>query len=91
MKALLITAAVVLSTTAQANCGNVYNAAETMMKARQAGVPLSKVIELADGSEAITALAMDAYEGSRYSTPSIKQKVITEFANKWMLICMKAK
>lgn len=91
MKKLLITAALVASTTANAYyvehlpCSSIALHAEHIMRARQTGVPLSKMLEIARKGDNVSLNAsseemmLDAYGFSVYTYESVKQKAISGF------------
>ena len=64
-----------------------------VMHARQAGVPLSRILEILDDGSALSELeiemALMAYGKPRYSTERMQERAIQEFANNAMLLCMK--
>lgn len=77
------------------DCNLYQSLAAGVMKGRQGGVSLARMIELADQSdlpapdkELMKGFAMDAYEENLWSSESAKQEAITEFANRHMLACL---
>lgn len=93
MKALLLTALLATSATATETkdpkstfCENYATAAHGVMKARQNGAPLSKVIQI---GPIIKELALIAYDTPKYSHDKYKENAITEFENKILLACLK--
>lgn len=73
-------------------CTSVSTTAAEIMKARQNGVPMSKLIEIfkKDDAAIFRRLTISAYESPRYSTESIQEKSIQDFENKAFLDCYKA-
>jgi len=83
----------ILSTSA---CKEFSLTAESIMSARQNGVPMYKMIEiLDDGNLAKSTLGLmgviieQAYETSRYNSETFKQKAIEDFKNEIFLSCYK--
>ena len=80
---------------AQVICEAVDRLAKSIMEARQSGAALSDMLKVLDGPNNKTtgpfvrAVVMEAFEQPRYSTESMQQKTITEFANQQMLMCVK--
>jgi hypothetical protein len=90
--ALVITAVLVLAQPALAQpaqkvCEGVGAAAETAMKARQAGVPMSAVMSHAGTTEILQKIVIDAYSVTRYGTDEYQERAVQEFRNKWELAC----
>lgn len=91
MKKLLTAAAIIASTTANAyyiegaSCGRIAGLAESIMKARQADVSLSKMLEIARKGDntalnaASEEMVIDAYGFNVYTYESVKQKAISGF------------
>ncbi|AUR95628.1 hypothetical protein NVP1210O_06 [Vibrio phage 1.210.O._10N.222.52.C2] len=93
-KLLILIAA--LSTPAMAepvSCDAIGQVAESIMMARQAEQPISKVMALVDGHgmSAVKPLVIEAYKRSSYSTESYQKKAIAEFRNDIELICYEGK
>ena len=101
MKKLLITVALVASTTANAYyvehlpCSSVALHAEAIMRARQAGVPLSKMLEIARKGDNMPLnasseeMVIDAYGFNVYTYESVKQKAISGFRDFAERRCLK--
>ena len=73
-------------------CSSVSTTAAEIMKARQNGVAMSKLIDLfkKDDAAIFRRLTISAYESPRYSTESMQEKSIQDFENKAFLDCYKA-
>ena len=76
-------------------CAAVARTAGTLMKARQAGVPIAKMLEpLSERSagirEAMTEMVIAAYEKPRFNSPEFVQRSIEDFANDQHLACLKS-
>jgi len=108
MKKLLLAALLAISTSVAANddtpykssvefCTGVSGLAEHVMRNRQIGVPLSKMLSVAESSEKIdsslreplTNFILEAYGSPQYSSEKMRERVTNEFANTVMLTCMK--
>ena len=78
--------------TATAHCGNVADAAEQVMLARQSGAPMRDMMETAVESriELLPHLVEDAYSRPRYSTDRHQQKSVLDFTDQWYLECIRA-
>lgn len=71
-------------------CTLVSELAETIMTARQNGVAMARMLEIADGNTLTEGLVMEAYDHPSYSTESVQQRTIRNFADRQMNACMKA-
>jgi hypothetical protein len=87
-----ITAATILITTtaplaAETDpCEQLGQVAATVMEARQAGVPLSTVMDIMD-SDLGQALALDAYNQPRYRVEENQLRAIEDFRNEVERVC----
>ena len=92
--------AVMLSTThvqASEMCTALHGLGDQMMYARQEGVSMVQSFEIIEDNlktvpELLTVarlMVKDAYGVSRYSSEKFKKEAQSEFANKWMLLCLK--
>ncbi|WP_113155911.1 hypothetical protein [Nitratireductor sp. OM-1] len=76
-------------------CYAIGHLAKGLMKARQAGVPIGKTMEIARSSTdaAVTRLAEEmvimAYDRPRYSTDSAQERAVSDFINDAQLMCYK--
>lgn len=84
-------------TTAQATqsddefCAAQADMAEIVMKARQAGVPMSSLLEIgAPAPNPYRQLIISAYELPRMSYAPNQEKMIQDFRNDYHLLCFKA-
>jgi hypothetical protein len=95
LAAIVVLALAVWGSNARAEtsfCKQVETLAESVMTARQKGVPLSKIIEIAEESEigdTIRAMAMEAYSGPAYSTREYQDRKIRQFTDDWYLACLR--
>ena len=78
--------------TATAHCGNVADAAEEIMLARQNGAPMRDMMETAveSGVDLLPHLVEDAYSRPRYSTGRHQKKSVLDFTDQWYLECIRA-
>lgn len=74
-------------------CAEMAGIAATIMKGRQEGIPMSKILQMNkdNGWETVNYLVIEAYDSKLYSSPEYKQRSITEFENKVHLDCIKSK
>jgi hypothetical protein len=83
-------------TARQETCVLLERFADTVMHAKQAGLPLTEIMGLlaTTKSEALRvigrAMTLDAYEQPDYSTQGYKDQQRTEFKTKWAVTCYKA-
>jgi len=94
MKALILATSVLLSAPAVAEddfCTQIHTLGETIMGARQKGMSLPTMMGTLQGNlkELLTPIVMEAYSHPLYSTPEIKKKTVSEFANSLQLKCMR--
>ena len=101
MKKLITAAAIIASTTANAYyvenlpCSSIALHAEVIMRARQTGVPLSKMLEIARKGNIASLNAsseemmLDAYGFEVYTFDSVKQKAISGFRDFAERRCLK--
>ena len=70
-------------------CELAVQIAEAIMQNRQAGTPISKMMEVADGNQAIIGLILVAYDTPRFSTQEYQLQAVTDFSNEVGLACYK--
>ena len=68
-------------------CPLVGEIASKTLEAYTVGVPMSDMLEIADGDELLVKIIMDAYDEPRYSTPDVVASTNFEFRNKWEYDC----
>jgi hypothetical protein len=73
--------------TVEQHCTVVHIMAELIMEIRQLGSSLANDIK--DKSPIDKAITISAYDKPLWSTESNKKKAASEFANKWMMKCLK--
>lgn len=71
-------------------CAMVGDLASKAQEAYTVGVPMSEMIEIADGDQLLVAIIMDAYDEPRYSAPEVVASANFEFRNKWEHDCFQA-
>jgi len=71
-------------------CDSIQEVAYTIMKVRQSGVSMAKMYNAANGTEFIEKMVIAAYDIPAFTTESIKQSTIQDFADKMFLQCVKA-
>jgi hypothetical protein len=101
MKAILVVGSFVAMTNAALaqtdTCETVSKIATSVMDNRQSGVPLSKMMEIVRAVEKTPVgpiaktMTIDAYEQPRFNTKDMQKRMIGDFADKYTLICEKAR
>ncbi len=75
-------------------CDVIDSTAETIMSARQSGVPMQHIItvykENLDDISAVKEIILDAYSVPQYRVRENKRNAITEFRNKWYHGCLQS-
>jgi hypothetical protein len=92
MKKLLIIAALLTAPVYAQNtntCKEIEALANTVMSARQNGVQMMQMIEVAGDVKAIKTMIIQAYEVPLYNMDKNKVAAIREFTNEWVLACVK--
>ena len=90
LKAILVAASVnPTAPTAETEdrCEAIGELAGSIMTARQEGVPLSRMMGIANGNEGIIALVLQAYGQPRFSTNTVRMEAVADFHNQVELIC----
>lgn len=96
-KVILTLTLVALSTSALAaepvpmkeTCSSIAEVARVSMLARQSGVPLRSMMEIA-ADKTITDIVTEAYSAPAYSTSEVQEKTIQDFEDRWYLKCIKS-
>ena len=86
-----------LSTTALASaevpmkevCAQLAEVAQVTMTARQSGVPVRSMMEIAV-DETIVDMVTEAYSTPSYNTPKNQDRAIQDFEDQWYLRCIKS-
>mgnify|MGYP000541725523 CR=1 FL=1 len=69
-------------------CSSISSAAETTMRARQAGVPMERMMDGVE-EELMVQMVLAAYEQPRY--PEHQRELVSEiFRDEWYLSCFQA-
>lgn len=98
---LFLAAALVISTAAMAgapskekleSCTTLSNSAKGIMKARQNGVPMAKLMAIDSKDQAyndvLAEMIKGAFKVSKFSTDDYKQQAMQDFADKWFASCI---
>lgn len=93
MKALILAAAATLTMiTANAqDCKMIGDLAEKTMEARQVGVPMSKMMEIAKDDRLLKSIIIDAYKKPRFSTDEFQRSATVDFRADWEVACYEVK
>jgi len=70
-------------------CEHIESVARTIMQARQADLPLTKLMSVFS-QKLSRSMVMDAYDLPHYSTEKHKKRSINKFANRMFLMCLKS-
>ena len=92
MKALILMALLAAPAGANEFCGNLADAAGSIMDARQKGVPMHKLMPIINENEArdiMKLIVVEAYESPIYSSDKYKDRAISEMSNRVYLTCLK--
>ena len=103
MKKIILSLSLMASAPAVANtsgndtyCNQLATTAETLMDARQQGVPMSTAIGIVnkvkdkDLRGTMRNMVMQAYEAHRYMTAEVQQITIGNFRDEWHLACLRS-
>lgn len=71
-------------------CNDLQELSYKIMDLRQAGIPASQVIAIADGNRVVLSIIISAYEEPQYRTIEYQIRASKEFANKVYIECYKA-
>ena len=70
-------------------CPKIEQLSRSVMTARQAGVPMRKVMEIAE-SDVTVSMVTEAYGYSAYSIQENRERAIQDFEDQWYLRCVKS-
>jgi hypothetical protein len=90
--AVAVTTSALMAETALEKCKVYGDVAENIMKNRQAGVSLTKImgmIEEGPGAEGYRLLMIEAYETPRWNGAATKKRSIQDFRSSVELRCLK--
>jgi hypothetical protein len=94
---LASTSAFAQTASSEAVCTKLSQLSAQIMKNRQAGTPLSGMMEVtskstnAEVNRVTRKILLLAYDEPRFGTESYQQRSINDFSNKIMLACLKGK
>lgn len=71
----------------QDKCESIAGFAEQIMRNRQIGVPMSKMMKVSSG--AFSGMIVAAFDSPRYSTKEYQSRSISDFRDKAYLVCAK--
>lgn len=86
--ALLISGATLEAHAQYSECQSAERLATVIMEARQNGVPMSGLMEIAGDNGLVQEMVLEAYRTPSYTTHSVQQRVIRDFADKYYRICV---
>ena len=70
-------------------CSDASEGAEKIMKLRQQGYSMRKLMEEFQDNDFGKAIVQDAYDQPRYNTDEYQQKIIKKFSNEIYSLCIK--
>ena len=70
------------------SCENTGIIAAKIMEARQLGIPISKLLQVAN-DKTTEAMVYQAFDVSRFQTDEYQQRAIRDFREKWEVTCYK--
>lgn len=76
-------------------CAQMGGAAESVMRARQNGIAMQKVLDVINdtqsgaGKDGFRAIVMMAYDQPRFNTEENKKRAVDDFRDQVQLYCMK--
>ena len=70
-------------------CKQLSEYSESVMKARQMGVPLHKMMDIAQPEKVLMELTLAAYDRPKMFTEKVRREFVNEFASQVLLDCMK--
>lgn len=71
-------------------CSGQSEVAEKIMEGRQAGVPMRKMIDLAEGDQLLELMVKWAYDEPGYSSDQMQRRSATKFGNRQYRLCLDA-
>lgn len=85
-----VTGASAVEPTPTEMCQDYYHFSENVMKMRQMGTPMPRVMGTAEGSRLLESIVQRAYRTPRYSAPSNQDGAVQDFANREFSSCLEA-
>lgn len=70
-------------------CEEIADLATSIMDARQAGVDIIQMMQLAEGNKAVEFMIKEAYKQPEYTNKEFKNRAIKEFKENMYLLCLK--
>lgn len=70
------------------HCDQVEEVAEAVMEARQRGVPARDMLGIAN-DDITRAIVIDAYDSQRYSSHTLRERAVRDFAERVYITCHK--
>lgn len=71
-------------------CATIGELADSIMKARQIGVPMSKAMTVAKDTDWLQEMVIKAYEQPAYQSDGMQKKAVSDFVNDYLVVCYKA-
>ena len=72
-------------------CKGLASLANTVMSARQSGVPMTTQVEIANGDSLVIDMIKQAYHHPKFGSDEYQKKAATEFSNMWFMACLEVK
>lgn len=87
--ALLLTTTIsIAQASVSERCDALADLAESTMELRQAGIPLSKVLEIMGDETLYKTMTIQAYKQPVWRVEENKINAIAEYRNEWHLACL---
>lgn len=87
--ALVFVSASAMAATPTELCGSVGQLAESIMRARQAGVSFTQMLEAADGNKIAEDLVQGAFKQPRFQSPGFIERAAQDFRERAEVDCMR--
>ena len=68
-------------------CKTIYEVADSVMKSRQNGTPMEKLMGITNGNKELIDMVIGAYRMPLMNSHKMKMQMRTEYANKKMVEC----
>lgn len=88
--AALLVAATAHAETVSEQCSPVSQLAEKIMRARQSGISLLQLMEIANGNKIAEALVQDAFKQSRFSSEPFQDRAVQDFRERVEIECVRS-
>ena len=72
-------------------CKDIGTLAETIMKHRQVGTSVIRMMEIADTDGLAQVIIKEAYEMPRYSSEEYQRRAISDFRDDYYITCLKVR